>query len=69
VAWDELDQISPQEFTLHTAPRLLENRPAWAELLPAPQVVSRSLIEEGHVIPVARVQAMHEGRRRARDRQ
>jgi len=69
VAWDELDQISPQEFTVHTAPRLLENRPAWAELLPAPQVVSRSLIEEGHVIPVARVQAMHEGRRRARDRQ
>ena len=46
VAWDELEQISPQEFTVQTAPRLLEKRPAWADLLPMPQVVSRGLIEE-----------------------
>jgi DNA ligase D-like protein (predicted polymerase) len=68
VTWEELDRISPQEFTVQTAPRLLENRQAWADLLPAPQVVSRDLIEEGHAIPVARVQAMHEGRRRDRNR-
>jgi bifunctional non-homologous end joining protein LigD len=68
VGWDELDQISLQEFTVHTAPRLLENRPDWADLMPTRQVVSRELVEAGHEIPVARVQAMHEGRRRARDR-
>ena len=28
----------------------------------------RTLVEEGHAIPVARVQAMHEGKRRARAR-
>jgi len=68
VGWDELDQISLQEFTVHTAPRLLENRPDWADLMPTRQVVSRELVEAGHEIPVARVRAMHEGRRRARDR-
>jgi DNA ligase D-like protein (predicted polymerase) len=67
VAWDELEQISPQEFTVHTAARLLESRPAWADLMPAPQVVKRDVIEEGHAIPGGRVQAMHEGRRRARE--
>jgi hypothetical protein len=30
--------------------------------------LSSDLIQEGHAIPVARVQAMHEGRRRARAR-
>jgi hypothetical protein len=34
--------------------------------MPAPQRLSPELIEEGHTIPVARVQAMHEGKRRAR---
>ncbi len=36
--------------------------------MPAPQRLQRALIEEGHAIPVARVQAMHEGKRRARAR-
>jgi hypothetical protein len=36
--------------------------------MPAPQSLSTELIEEGHTIPVARVQAMHEGKRRARAR-
>jgi len=30
--------------------------------------LSTDLVEEGHTIPVARVQAMHEGKRRARAR-
>ena len=35
-----------------------------------PQVVvdCAKLVEEGHAIPIARVQAMHEGKRRARAR-
>jgi hypothetical protein len=36
--------------------------------MPAPQRLDADLIEEGNAIPVARVQAMHEGKRRARAR-
>jgi DNA ligase D-like protein (predicted polymerase) len=68
VAWDELDHVAPGDFTVHTAARLMGERASWADLMPEPQVLGRELIEEGHAIPVARVQAMHEGKRRARDR-
>jgi DNA ligase D-like protein (predicted polymerase) len=66
VDWDDLDDIAPADFTVHTALRLLGDGDPWVERMPAPQTLSRDLIEEGHAIPVARVQAMHEGRRRAR---
>ena len=36
--------------------------------MPDPQPLPPELIEEGHAIPIARVQAMHEGKRRARVR-
>ena len=36
------------------------------EHMPEPRPLSPDLIKEGHAIPVARVQAMHEGKRRAR---
>jgi bifunctional non-homologous end joining protein LigD len=36
--------------------------------MPTPQPLPATLVEEGHAIPVARVQAMHEGKRRARAR-
>ena len=36
--------------------------------MPAPQKLSADLVEEGRQIPIARVQAMHEGKRRARAR-
>jgi bifunctional non-homologous end joining protein LigD len=68
VAWDELDRVSPADFTVHTAVRLLEAGDHWASQMPAPQRLSPDLIAEGHTIPVARVQAMHEGKRRARAR-
>ena len=66
IAWDDLDNISPVDFTVHTALEKLGDRDPWAEHLPDPQHLSPELIEEGHTIPVARVQAMHEGKRRAR---
>ena len=66
VAWEDLDDITPADFTVHTALRLLGDRDPWAEDMPDPQHLSPELIEEGHAIPVARVQAMHEGKRRAR---
>jgi bifunctional non-homologous end joining protein LigD len=51
---------------VHTALRQLRDRDPWHEQLPGPQRLPPDLIEEGHAIPVARVQAMHEGKRRAR---
>jgi DNA ligase D-like protein (predicted polymerase) len=66
VAWDELDRISPGDFTVHTVPALIGGDDPWADRMPEPQRLSPELIEEGHTIPVARVQAMHEGKRRAR---
>jgi bifunctional non-homologous end joining protein LigD len=68
VAWDELDRVTPGDFTLHTAARLIADRDPWADLMPPPQHLGSDLIEEGRAIPVARVQAMHEGKRRARAR-
>jgi bifunctional non-homologous end joining protein LigD len=68
VAWDELDRIAPADFTVHTAARLLAARDPWVDQMPKPQRLDSDLIEEGRAIPVARVQAMHEGKRRARAR-
>ncbi len=68
VAWDELDRVAPGDFTVHTAAQLIADRDLWAGRMPEPQRLSSELIEEGRVIPVARVQAMHEGKRRARAR-
>ena len=53
---------------MHTALDLLGDRDPWAERMPAPQALAGDLIDEGHAIPIARVQAMHEGKRRARAR-
>ena len=66
VAWDDLDDIIPTDFTVHTALSQLGDRDPWREHMPDPQKLSPDLIDEGHGIPVARVQAMHEGKRRAR---
>ncbi len=66
--WDELDQVTPADFTVRTAARLITAGPRWAGQLPAPQHLPADLIAEGHTIPIARVQAMHEGKRRARAR-
>jgi len=68
VAWDDLDQVSPADFTVHSAPALLGHRNPWVEQMPAPQLLDADLVAEGHSIPIARVQAMHEGKRRARAR-
>jgi bifunctional non-homologous end joining protein LigD len=66
VAWDDLDDVAPSDFTVHTALRHLGDGDPWADRMPARQHLSADLVAEGHAIPVARVQAMHEGKRRAR---
>jgi bifunctional non-homologous end joining protein LigD len=69
VAWDDLGSVRPADFTVRTAAPLLDaSGDRWASLLPAPQELPADLVAEGHTIPVARVQAMHEGKRRARAR-
>ncbi|WP_327029456.1 non-homologous end-joining DNA ligase [Micromonospora sp. NBC_01740] len=68
VDWSDLGDVTPADFTIRTAPALIAGRDPWAERLPAPQQLPADLVAEGHTIPVARVQAMHEGKRRARAR-
>ena len=68
VAWDDLGDVTPADFSVHTAPGLLGDRDPWAAAMPAPQKLDAGLVAEGHTIPVARVAAMHEGKRRARAR-
>jgi len=68
VGWEDLDRVDPGDFTVRTAARLIADRDSWAGQMPPPQRLSAALVEEGHAIPIARVQAMHEGKRRARAR-
>ena len=68
VGWDRLTEARPGDFTLQTAADLLAGRDAWTDSLPAPQRLPADLVAEGHGIPIARVAAMHEGKRRARAR-
>ncbi|PXX69393.1 DNA ligase D-like protein (predicted polymerase) [Nocardia tenerifensis] len=68
VAWPDLDNVAPRDFTIRTALTQLGDRDPWAEEMPEPQDLPADLVAEGHTIPVARVQAMHEGKRRARAR-
>jgi DNA ligase D-like protein (predicted polymerase) len=68
VDWSDLDRIVPSDFTVHTAVGALAGADPWAASMPAPQRLPDDLIEQGHTIPVARVAAMHEGKRRARAR-
>ncbi|MBV9204368.1 MAG: ATP-dependent DNA ligase [Actinobacteria bacterium] len=66
--WDGLDGVTPGDFTVHTVPALVAGSAPWDGQLPAPQALPAELVAEGRAIPVARVQAMHEGKRRARAR-
>jgi len=69
VAWDDLPDVHPRDFTVASAPGLLAGGDPWAAALPAPQELPAELVEHGHTIPVARVAAMHEGKRRKRARE
>ena len=68
VAWDDVDRVRPSEFTVHTALELLSDRDPWRDAMPPGQLLPDTLIEEGRQIAPGRVQAMHEGKRRARER-
>jgi bifunctional non-homologous end joining protein LigD len=65
VPWESLADVSPADFTVRTR---FDGDP-WTSLMPAPQQLPSDLIAEGHTIPVARVVAMHEGKRRKAQRE
>ncbi|RZU12500.1 DNA ligase D [Kribbella rubisoli] len=69
VGWDDLESVTPRDFTVRNAVQLLGDADPWADELPAPQDLPEDLLEEGRAIPVARVVAMHEGKRRKRARE
>jgi hypothetical protein len=58
----------PADFTIRTALRDLRQGDQWASRMRRGQHLPDDLIEEGRAIPVGRVQAMYEGKRRARSR-
>jgi DNA ligase D len=68
VGWNDLDHVAPSDFTIQTALERLGDDDPWASAMPDPQPVDAALIEEGRAVPAGRVQAMHEGKRRARAR-
>jgi bifunctional non-homologous end joining protein LigD len=68
VAWEDLDQVSPSDFRIATVPDLLGSSDPWADRMVEGQALPADLVAAGHEIPVPRVQAMHEGKRRARAR-
>jgi bifunctional non-homologous end joining protein LigD len=68
VAWEDLDRVTPADFTVRGVPELLRDGDPWASGAPLPQPLDAGLVAEGEAIPVARVRAMHEGKRRARGR-
>jgi hypothetical protein len=70
VTWDELEQVRPGDFTILTAvERLADRDDHWAAAMRSPQRLPAGLVAEGHEIPIARVVAMHEGKRRKRAHQ
>jgi bifunctional non-homologous end joining protein LigD len=68
VGWDDLGNVRPADFTVRNAAGLLAGQDRWARLLPDPQLLPAEIVAEGNAIPIARVAAMHEGKRRARAR-
>ena len=68
LAWEDLDDVVPTDFTIRNAVEQLDRAGPWMEGL-SPQRLPADLLEEGHQIPTPRVQAMHEGKRRKRARE
>ena len=67
--WADLDRAHPSDFTIRNAAgRAGRRRPVAGADAAAAVTLPAELIEEGRAIPVARVAAMHEGKRRARAR-
>jgi hypothetical protein len=69
VTWDQLEQVKPSDFTALSAVERLDDGDPWAAAMADPQRLPADLVAEGHEIPIARVVAMHEGKRRKREQE
>jgi bifunctional non-homologous end joining protein LigD len=69
VRWDDLAGVHPTQLTIRTALGRLGDDDPWTRLMPAAQSIPQALLDEGREIPVARVQAMHAGKRRKREQE
>ncbi|MTD13791.1 ATP-dependent DNA ligase [Nakamurella sp. YIM 132087] len=70
LSWDELDGVHPSDFTCTTvASSAGPGGDPWVDLMPEPQRIPDDVLEQGRQIPIARVVAMHEGKRRKRARE
>src|SRR4029450_2151932 len=49
--WEDLEDVTPADFTVHTALQELGDRDPWADHMPRPQQLSAALVEEGRAIP------------------
>ena len=67
VTWAEVEHVRPRDFTVLTAAERLAEPDHWAAAMASPQRLPADLVAEGHEIPIARVVAMHEGKRRKRE--
>jgi bifunctional non-homologous end joining protein LigD len=67
VTWDQLEQVRPADFTIFDAAERLGEADHWAAAMASAQRLPAGLVAEGHEIPIARVVAMHEGKRRKRE--
>jgi bifunctional non-homologous end joining protein LigD len=66
VTWEELERVRPSDFTILSAAERLGEPDHWVAAMASPQRLPADLVAEGHEIPIARVVAMHEGKRRKR---
>lgn len=68
LAWAALEAgaVDPAAFTVFTALDHLGASDPWAASMPPSQAIDPELVAEGRAIPVPRVAAMHEGKRRRR---
>ena len=64
VSWDDVDDVVPSSITIRNALSLLGDGDPWADQQVPGQSLPAELVAEGHEVPVARVAAMHEGKRR-----
>ncbi|HUP87514.1 MAG TPA: non-homologous end-joining DNA ligase [Acidimicrobiales bacterium] len=65
VTWEELADLVPSSITIRNALDRLGDEDPWADQMPSPQTLPAELVEEGRSVAAPRVEAMHEGRRRA----
>lgn len=66
VRWEDVADVVPADFSIATAVERLAGGDPWRDHMPSPQRLPDDLVAEGRALPIPRVEAMHEGRRRRR---